>query len=332
MSICAKAVVFLDSLHAPQKNRAAGYEYALFDFNHPSRRTFDYFAPSSQFTYGLPLRFMNPVQLQAALNLLKGCLSEEGFKSIGQIFLLENVLAQRESDRPIFVRDEHAYYIAIYGMPSPTGTWSLRFQGHHLSLQWTFSGGAVVSTTPQFLGAQPAMVASDDWNHEINLPAGTRVLGPQEDLARDLIQSFEPEQKKIAQGQVQWDLETTNVTDALRERKPNRLEDEGQGLRGISYSKLLPAQQSKLQELIKRHACIQLPEIVKSRLDVINKAGWENIKFFYLNGNVPGDPLYYRIRSKTFMIEFLNKAFSMAGDIADHQHTVWREFDEDWRF
>ena len=329
-SVIEKANYFINTLHPPQKDLSPANEYALFPFDHKNRESFDYFAPSSQFTRGLPLRYMNPRQKEAALELLKVSLSDEGFNKVEQIFLLEDVLLIREQQNPLYIRDSKAYYIAVFGIPAKTGAWSWRIQGHHLSLQWTFLNGEIISSTPQFLGAQPMKIKTGD-STDIKLPVGTRVLGQEEDLARDLIESLSADQQLIARGQVQWDLETTNSSDALEDRKPNRLEDNGNGLRGLLYSSLIDEnKREKLQRLVKSHTRVQTSIIAKDRLDKIEKEGWDHVRFFFMNGFERGDPLYYRIRSNTFLIEYVNKAFSSPSEPADHQHTVWRDFNNDW--
>ena len=329
-SIIEKANYFINTLHPPQKDLSPANEYALFSFDHKNRETFDYFAPSSQFTQGLPLRYMNPRQRAAAMELLKASLSEEGLNIVEQIFLLEEVLLKREQQNPLYIRDSQAYYIAIFGVPSKTGSWSWRIQGHHLSLQWTFLDGRIVSSTPQFIGAQPMEVKPDDFTNE-KLPIGTRVLRQEEDLARDFIESLSADQQRYVRGQVQWDIETTNASDVLLDRKPNRLEDSGNGLRGILYACLIKDdQKKKLKELVKSHTRIQIPAVADDRLDRIEKEGWDNVRFFFINGFEIGDPLYYRIRGNSFLIEYINKAFSSPGAPADHQHSVWRDFTSDW--
>lgn len=327
--IIEKANKYIQTLHSPQIDLTPDNEYALFDFNHKNRETFDYFAPSSQFTYGLPLMYMNPKQQGAAMELLKASLSKKGFKKVLQIHSLEDVLAKRESTNPIFIRDSKAYYISIFGLPSSHGFWSWRIQGHHLSLQWTILNGKVISSTPQFLGAQPAEIKGGDEVGEM-LPLGERVLKDLEDLARDLIEKLSSEQQQLARAEVPWDIDTTNVHDPLIERRPHRLEDSGTGIRGIAYAKLEIDKQELFRKLVQEHASVQLDEIIQERISKIEKAGWGSVKFFLMGGHRRGDALYYRLRGDTFLIEYINKAFTVPNLPADHQHSVWRDFAGDW--
>lgn len=334
-NMLAKVNQFLQLLHAPQKDRTPDNEFALFPFHHKSRETFDYFAPSSQFTRGLPLRYMNPGQRQAAMDLLQASMSESGFQKVQRVFLLEDVLREREKANPVFIRDAQAYYVTIFGTPGPDGllpagsSWSWRIQGHHLSLQWTLAGGRLVSSTPQFIGAQPAEVKGSDATYD-GLPAGTRNLSGEEDLARTLIEGLSDVQKEIARSQVPWDLETTNVRHAAYERKSHRLEDDRNGIRGILFSNLEAGQQAGLQELVREHARMQHPSVVAERLERIERAGWNRVRFFFIGGFQRGDALYYKVRGDTFLIEYINKAFSLPNVAADHQHAVWRDFANDW--
>lgn len=319
-----KAQRFIMTLHPPQRDTTLGNEYALYQFSDIRRTSFDYFAPSSQFTLGLPLRYMNPRQREAALDLLAASLSPTGVAQVRQITLLENVLEMRERKDPLFVRDPLAYYVAIFGTPDATGAWSWRFQGHHVALHWTVLDNEIISTTPQFIGAQPLEVLSTDWT-SAELPASTRVIGQAEDAARTLIASLTSEQLPYAHIGIPWDLETTNAERVRYERRPNRFEN-----RGIAYDSLTEAQQVKLKTLVDVHSAYQLPTVAKRRLQRIEDAGWNGVKFAFNINSPVGDAMYYRIRSTSFLVEYLNKAFTAPELSADHQHSVWRDFDNDW--
>jgi hypothetical protein len=351
-----RANEFLDTLKTlpPQRDLTPDDEYALFPFEHRFREKFDYFAPSARKFFGLPLRYMNRARLKAAEQLLAAGVSDIGFRKIEQIRELENVLTHRDQKSPLgllIVRDPDAYYVSIFATLRKDGTiddskpWSWRFEGHHLSLHWTLLGNRVVSSTPQFIGAQPLEVVESDPNDV--LPAGTRVLEHHEDLARQLIGQLTPDQARIARSEIPWDIETTNASDALSQRHPHRLEDAGNGRRGILFKDLNTGdQQNTLWELIKAHASFQTGAVQAARLREISDdpregAGRrrERIRFFYMLGTKhegsPREPLYYKIRGETFVIEYLNKAFTVPSahpdaDKPDHQHTVWRDFENDW--
>jgi hypothetical protein len=83
------------------------------------------------------------------------------------------------------------YWLKVFGEINLQGPWSWRFGGHHVSLQHTILQGDVLSSSPFFLGADPA---------ESPLLGGhlLRPLGAAEDLARELVRSLDEEQTALA--------------------------------------------------------------------------------------------------------------------------------------
>jgi hypothetical protein len=57
----------------------------------------------------------------------------------------------------------------------------------------------------------------------------------------------------------------------------------------------------------------------------VQKAG-NNIWFAWSGGTGPADKHYYRIQSPTFLVEF-----DETQDNANHIHSVWRDFNGDFR-
>ena len=84
----------------------------------------------------------------------------------------------------------------FFGSPSEQDPWALSFEGHHLSLNFSFRKGKVVDSTPQFMAANPATVMNDVSNKGVG--KGTRVLKDEEQLAFDLINSLSDEQREAA--------------------------------------------------------------------------------------------------------------------------------------
>ncbi|GBL20717.1 hypothetical protein EMGBS4_07770 [Acidimicrobiaceae bacterium] len=114
--------------------------------------------------------------------LLATALSEGGYTTVSTIMGLENVLDRLEGFVAEFEREREEipmlYWISFFGNPGDTGLWSWRFGGHHVSLNFTLSAGEIISTTPCFLGADPA-------NSVLLGPHLLRPLAAAEDLARD---------------------------------------------------------------------------------------------------------------------------------------------------
>ena len=88
----------------------------------------------------------------------------------------------------------------------PTAAWGWRFEGHHLSLNFTLAGDHLVVDTPSFLGANPANVPRGP-------RAGLRVLAAEEDEARALLGSLSDAQRREAvfDTRTYGDIVTTNA-------------------------------------------------------------------------------------------------------------------------
>jgi hypothetical protein len=99
---------------------------------------------------------------------------------------LEVILAEIEKN-PVR-RDPELYYLVFFGEPTATGTWGWRYEGHHISLNWTLVAGASIASTPQFFGSNPAEVRHGP-------KKGLRVLAAEEDLARAVLESLTAEQR-----------------------------------------------------------------------------------------------------------------------------------------
>jgi len=70
---------------------------------------------------------------------------------------------------------------------------------------------------------------------------------------------------------------------------------------------------------------VQPSLIAQERMNRIEQAGWDEVRFLFINGYKPKDELAYKIRSNTFIIEYNNDVFSLTNVPADHQHSVWRD-------
>ena len=256
---------------------------------------------------GLPLKQMTASQQQAALKLLQVGLSQKGYSKAETIRHLDTVLAEMEKD-PVR-RDIEKYYLTIFGEPSATGTWGMRWEGHHLSLHWTIVNGTAIATTPQFFGSNPAEVRAGP-------KRGTRALHAEEDLARALVTALTDAQRAVAivAPAAPNDLLTTNT------RKAAILENTG-----LAYADMTTAQRGMLLALIEEYASAQPKALAAERVEKLTKAGLDAIKFAWMGGIEKGALHYYRVQGPTFLIEY-----DCVQNQGNHIHAVWREFDGDF--
>jgi hypothetical protein len=275
---------------------------ARLPFNSEERLNWDFVPRQRQ---GVSIKKMSSEERRAALRLLKSGLSARGFTKVDTILHLEEVLFAIQGSA---VRDPELYYFTVFGEPSEQGAWGWRYEGHHVSLNWTVVDGRLVASTPQFLGANPAEVRDGPLK-------GTRALAAEEDLGRALVKSFNADQG--AQAVRSKDAPEEILTGDSREAAIQ--ED-----KGISYGKLTQEQQGLLLSLIQEYASAQPLAVARARLARV-KADLPNIKFAWMGGLERGQGHYYRIQGTTFLIEYDNTQNN-----ANHVHCVWREFKGDW--
>jgi hypothetical protein len=235
--------------------------------------------------------------------LLRAALSDSGYDKVERIRLLEDTLREMENNPG---RDKDAYWFVFFGEPDAQKPWSWRYEGHHLSLTFTMSGGKVQSTTPQFLGTNPAEVRSGP-------SKGRRVLAKEQDLGYALIDSLDSTQLKEAI------VSPTPPADILT---TNKRRAEIVGCFGLPKSKMSATQRAALLALVASHADVQVEAIQKARMD---RAKEEDLVFAWMGATDRGKPHYYRVQGRTFLIEFDNTQ-----NDGNHIHAVWRDFEGDF--
>lgn len=298
-AIVAASNDFVSTLSAAQS------EKARFAFDDEERLNWHFIPRPRQ---GVPLKELNAEQLGAARELLQTLFSAGGFEKAENVRDLENVLAILEPNGR-FVRDPDLYYLTVFGTPAMQGAWAVRYEGHHLAFNWTFVEGSGIASTPQFFGSNPAEVRSGE-------KRGTRVLAAEEDAGRQLVQSLNAEQRRIAvlPGEAPRDIFTA------AQKEVTALDD-----LGISYGQLNPQQQGMLFAIINEVASVQAEAVTQARLRAIADAGLDDIKFAWIGGLERGDAHYYRVQGDSFLIEYDNTQ-----NDANHIHLVWRDFDGDF--
>jgi hypothetical protein len=298
MAMAGAAKTFLATLDDAQRAKVQ------FDFDSEERFNWHYIPRVRK---GLPLAEMTPAQRDAAIAFLKTGLSASGVTRAEAIRSLELVLRAMENRNS---RDPEQYFFSIFGSPGGT-SWAWRYEGHHLSQNWTVVAGKSVATSPAFFGANPAVVMDG--------PAkGTRALPAEADLGWAMLDGLEGASrgKAILAGAAPSEIITANS------RKAAILENAGLSVREMSGK-----ERDHLMRLIDAHASAQQSDLAAARLSAIKAAGIENVKFAWIGAtkNEPGAAHYYRIQGPTFLIEYDNTQNN-----ANHQHIVWRDFAGDF--
>jgi hypothetical protein len=257
--------------------------------------------------YGVRLRDMNPEQRTAAHGLLQSVLSSQGYLKATGVMQLEGILGQIEGrpDR----RDSQDYYFNIFGAPSGDGPWGWRFEGHHISMNFTSAGGEPPSVTPAFMGSNPHVVGEGP-------NAGRRLLGAEEDLARDLMGTFTAEQLRtvIIEAEAPGDIVTGNARSVQLDR-----------FEGLPASGMSDEQSHGLMHVIEEYLNNANADVADAEMQRIHDAGLENLFFAWAGTTERGEGHYYRIHGPTVLIEYDN----VQGG-ANHVHSVWRDPQDDF--
>jgi hypothetical protein len=293
---------FIDSLSAPQRARTI-YHFA------DGERFFWFYPPLNR--HGLALRDMEPHQRKLALDVLAVSLPEKSYKQAMQIVEHENVLGaiEKEQGRITFVRDPDLYYFIFFGQPGEKDPWGWRFEGHHVSLNFSVWNKEVISVTPFFFGANPAEVRK-------GAKKGLRILGDREDLAFELIDSLDKTQrsKAVIWPEAPWDILTYN---SARATLPE--------YEGLPVSKMSGPQREMLMALVSEYVNQAKPEVAKDRITRLQQGDFDKLHFAWGGPISKDQPHYYRVHGGNFVVEFDNRQNG-----ANHIHSVWRDVNNDF--
>lgn len=262
---------------------------------------------------GVPLDLMTGEQRLLTHKLLNATLSSNGYLKVAHIMQLEQILGLLDSVG--LPRAVGHYKLVLFGKPSMETPWGWRFEGHHVSLNVTVSPDRIV-TTPTFFGSNPGEVRSGPLT-------GFRVLGAQEDLARELVTSLSDAQRAraIVSAQAPSDILTGNI----RIRADRARWDDWKGAlepEGIRVSELNEVQQHWVRRILDEVVGSYRPELSSTYLAAIDPT---SLSFAWAGSIERGQPHYFRLQNADFMFEYDN-----VQDNANHVHSVWRNKREDF--
>lgn len=332
------------------------HESATWPFPSDDERMLWFYTPTDH--GGLPLTQMSSPQHQLVHKLLAVALSEGGYNTAAIILGQENILDRADGFSASFGRDRGRdpllYWIAVFGQPG-FGTWGWRFGGHHISVHFTIANGRVVSSTPCFMGVDPASVP-------LLGPHLHRPLGAVEDIGRELVQSLNSSQLSVAVGSpaAPADLvgsNRTNLSDgdealplpliwrgrfeAQMDDALNRMqEDTNTALgitaelskaiaftaqpKGLAAGEMTAGQRDNLKALLSTYVGRINDDLADDEMAKVNSA-FDDLHFLWAGGTEVGVPHYYRVQGDDFMAEYDN-----AQRQGNHVHTVWRDLSNDF--
>jgi hypothetical protein len=292
---------FLDTFTPDERRRI------VFPVESEERKNWHYVTRERK---GIPWKEMNGSQRKLAHALIAGGLSRTGYKKAMSIMALETILRVMEGAGSRFERNPDLYYITLFGIPSDEAPWGWRLEGHHISLNFLVTPGKRVACTPNFFGANPALVPP-------GYPlAGLRVLWAEQDLARSLLDSLTDVQLRSAV--IDTDAPPDILTRADAHVEPGKPV-------GLPASDMNVAQQELLIKLLADYLHRMPEDLAAGRMDRAEKEGKKYIHFAWAGSRESKRPHYYRVHGPSFLIEYDNTQNN-----ANHIHSVWRDLRDDW--
>jgi hypothetical protein len=290
------ATVFLASLDGAQRKAAS------FEFKNKERENW-HFVPMDR--KGVRFDALKPHQQHLAFGLLGTGLTQKGLMTATQIMTLEEILRSRGGDPK--VRNTEKYNIAIFGSPSPSKPWGWRFEGHHLSLNFSLLGDKIIGL-PAFYGTNPAELKKGPLK-------GMRPLGEIEDAGRQLAK----------------DLIKADMSPVFSEKAPKEIltaQDstaKAQQIMGTTSDKMNGEQVKQILAIVSQVASMQRGEITNESLRKINTMQRKKLHFAWGGSLERNGPHYFRIQGVDFIVEYANTQ-----NDANHAHLVWRDLKDDF--
>lgn len=294
------------------------------------------------------------------MQLVASGLSKAGFATVATVMGLENVLDQVEGWQVNWGRqrgrDPGLYWLRLFGGPGDP-IWAWRFGGHHISLNNLIVAGRVVSTTPCFMGADPAESAL--------LGGSLRPLHGLEHAARQLVTSLGARQRRrallheravsdivsgnratVAHGDTMmhmqdlWRGQFADPRLAALVDDIDRRAEEGSGYterdhaavaisippKGLAARDMDADQRAGLRHLLALYTG-RAPERLADgyALRYATESVLDEVHFGWAGSTDVGKPHYYRVQGPDVLIEYDN---TQRG--ANHAHSVWRDLTNDF--
>jgi hypothetical protein len=318
---------FLASLARDQRAKA------VLDFADQDKRTSWFYTPVPR--DGLPLAEMDRRQKRLAHKLVAAGLSRAGYITASTIVGLETTLDAIEGWQWADTgRDPGLYYISVFlpsvaggpgtALPDPQQPWGWRFEGHHISLNYTIAGGRLVSPTPTFFGANPG---------EAPLSAASmlRPLAGVEDLARELAHTLDDAQRACAilSPVAPRDIvlansptvpHTAQADDGVPTSDPESAVRYTPTPQGLAAEEMREAQREILMTLIGEYIHRMPDEVAEIEAAELNQHRLGGIHFAWAGSLERRQGHYYRIQGPRLLVEYDNTQ-----NDANHIHSVWRD-------
>jgi hypothetical protein len=299
------ATTFLNTL-SPQQKKVAN-----LGLDDTSRVKWSNLPFESVYRQGIQFKDLADSQRVIIHNLLRTVLSQQGYQKYLFIIQYDQGILERltASKSPIATRyGNQNYWFTIFGTPNKDKVWAWKFEGHHISLNFTHSPKGV-TCTPMFVGINPALTSTGPY-------AGTYLMFEENDFANQLFNDLSPKlRQKAIIGAHPADADVMTKTG----KEPHLLDK-----KGVKYSEMTPHQQHLVEKIVRTWVENLAPTLAQEKVKRF-LAHKNNIVFTWQGTANTNAIHYYSIKADGFIIEFTNRD----GGI-QHYHTLWRDVSEDF--
>jgi hypothetical protein len=239
-----------------------------------------------------------PEQRIAALEIVRACMSAEGFAEARKVMALNEALGD-------FVRlhkdtlGEWVYWFAIFGQPSETDPWGWQLMGHHLVLNCLIAGDEMVFG-PTFMGAEITQIDQGPM-------AGTTALQSEHAVGPAFLHSLTDRQQ--ARAILHRSMRTADLPPELAGRVDGR-HRAGAGrdnlvlpYEGLSCDELEPHQRAALLDLIRTYVGRACEPHATLQMELVERHIAET-HFAWIGNPSADEAFYYRVHSPVILIEF----------------------------
>ncbi len=299
------ANAFLNALTTPQK------AVANLPFDDTSRVKWDNVPMEAANRKGIQIKNLSDSQHVLVHNLLRTVLSPQGYQKIMLLIQADEGIHERmiKANNPIAHRyGNQNYWVTIFATPQKDKIWAWKFEGHHISLNLTYSPRGI-TCTPMFVGVNPALTTTGAY-------AGYHLLFEENDFGTQLFSDLSDDLKK--KSRISPHLADADVM--TRTGKEPHMSDK----KGVKYTEMTSKQQNLVENIIRTWAENLTPALAKENIKRIldNK---NNLLFTWRGTDNINELHYFNIKTDTFIIEFSNRDQGIY-----HYHTLWRDLTEDF--
>lgn len=278
---------------------------------------------------GLAIGSLTDPQRKLAHRLIAASVSMPGYAKVVSIMAMEHVrraLTLLAAPDIAHLFDPERYCFRLFGTPGGEAPWGWQLAGHHVSLNFTVTGGRYLSPTPCMLGSVPAAYGT------------LAPLADDEARGQAFINSLSAEQRAAAiiyhrpppdfATRMVPRIGAAELPDHVFDPEPDyRIDDAERSLlaylrggpKGVRGADLDRTRLDALVGIVAAFAGRLPAEVAAAEMARLEAAGPENLAFAWAGSTAAGERHYFRVQGPDLLIEHDN---TQGG--GNHVHSVWR--------